>query len=138
MHYNCAHVESRLGDEVVDGLQDVRGVHVVVVGVPVGGVALLHVDQHRLQHARRDLRWKNRGGGLLKSRRMQQLSGSFPTSVDCLTSNYCKLVPILVGWQNPLLKSFFFYTMFDFSQKCCKYKMFKLVRTSIDIINIFE
>ncbi len=29
--------------------------HVVVVGVPVGGVALLHVHQHRLQHAGWDL-----------------------------------------------------------------------------------
>ena len=50
------HRESRLRDEVVDGLEDVACVHVVVVGVAVASVARLHVHQHRLHRQRGNLK----------------------------------------------------------------------------------
>ena len=53
---SVTHREPGLRDEVVDGLEDVTGVHVVVVGVAVAGVARLHVHQHRLHRQRRNLR----------------------------------------------------------------------------------
>ena len=54
------HRESRLRDEVVDRLEDVAGVHVVVVGVAVARVASLHVHQHRLHRQRGNLQQENR------------------------------------------------------------------------------
>ena len=58
---NCktTYREARLRDKVMGRLQDIAGMHVVMVGIAILHVTILNMMQHGFQHARGNLEQKN-------------------------------------------------------------------------------